>query len=290
MLNGQERYRDYGLLRYWFRMVETNASWVNHIFLVTDNQIPDWLNKDHPKLSIVRHKEFMPLDALPTFNSNAIQMYIHNIKGLSEHFVLFDDDMFINRPIKKSVFFDKRGLPRDVLAFNIINPIDQFAHLFVNNLVLINKNHLKSELMKRHFFKVFNLHYGLLNFVNLYFLIFPNFTRFYDLHLPYPYVKSQYKRVMSKYKNEQNITGHQRFREITDITHWLVRYEMLVNGLFSPTNHNNGKLIYLGDIIPKRKKIITIGDKNISRNEFNKEIDKIRLYFTNKYLPSKFEK
>lgn len=23
MLNGQERYRDYGLLRYWFRMVET---------------------------------------------------------------------------------------------------------------------------------------------------------------------------------------------------------------------------------------------------------------------------
>ena len=52
-LNGQERYRDYGLLKYWFRMVETNASWVNHIFLVTDNQIPEWLNQNHSKVTIV---------------------------------------------------------------------------------------------------------------------------------------------------------------------------------------------------------------------------------------------
>ena len=46
------RYRDWDILKYWFRAVETYAPWVRHIYFVADNQRPSWLNFDHPKLSL----------------------------------------------------------------------------------------------------------------------------------------------------------------------------------------------------------------------------------------------
>lgn len=288
-LNGNERYRDYGLLKYWFRMVATNAPWVNHIFLVTNNELPKWLNVSNPKLTIVRHEEFMPASDLPTFNSNSIQMYIHKIKGLSEKFILFDDDMFINKPIKPSIFFNKQGLPRDTLALNLINPVDQFAHIFVNNLVLINKNYRKKDLLQKNFFKLFNWRYGFLNFVSLYLVVWPSFTRFYDTHLPYAYLKSQYSMVMKKFKNQQSDTGHHKFREVTDISHWIVRYERLVNGDFVPITHRIGKLIYLGDKIPENKLIFTVGDREMSQSDFEKKVMILQTYFKKKYSKSDFE-
>ena len=45
----ETRFRDYNLFNYWFRAVEKYAPWVNKIYLVTDNQIPEWLNVDHRK-------------------------------------------------------------------------------------------------------------------------------------------------------------------------------------------------------------------------------------------------
>ena len=36
------RFRDWGILKYWFRAVEAYAPWVRKIFLITDNQCPDW--------------------------------------------------------------------------------------------------------------------------------------------------------------------------------------------------------------------------------------------------------
>nr|WP_277750430.1 hypothetical protein [Latilactobacillus curvatus] len=39
-------YRDYGLFKYWFRSIEKNAPWVNKVYLVTEDHLPEWLNKD----------------------------------------------------------------------------------------------------------------------------------------------------------------------------------------------------------------------------------------------------
>ena len=58
--DGEQRYRDNGLLRYWFRGVEKFAPWVNKIFFVTYGHVPDWLNTAHPKLQIVKHEDFIP--------------------------------------------------------------------------------------------------------------------------------------------------------------------------------------------------------------------------------------
>ena len=73
------RFKDNCELKYLLRSVETNASFINKIFLVTNGQIPDWLNLKHPKLQLINHKEIFPHDALPTFNTLAIEACIVNI-------------------------------------------------------------------------------------------------------------------------------------------------------------------------------------------------------------------
>lgn len=106
------RWRNNDELKYSLRSVEKNLSWINHIFIITGfNQIPKWLNTNNPKITIVPHSDIMSCDALPTFNSAAIATCIGKIKQLNEHFLIFNDDIFVNKPIPKSFFFTKQGHP-----------------------------------------------------------------------------------------------------------------------------------------------------------------------------------
>ena len=57
--NAGNRFRDWGLMRYWFRSIEKNAPWARRIHFVTWGHLPDFLNTEHPKLHIVNHKDFI---------------------------------------------------------------------------------------------------------------------------------------------------------------------------------------------------------------------------------------
>lgn len=108
--NSDARFMDNDELKYSLRSIYKFAPWVNNIFIVTDNQIPHWLNTSHPKINIIDHKEiFKDLSCLPTFSSRAIETQIHNINNLSEHFISFNDDMFIGHECDKTHFFTKSG-------------------------------------------------------------------------------------------------------------------------------------------------------------------------------------
>lgn len=103
--NSVIRYQDWENFKYWFRSVEKYAPWVNRVHLVTNGQVPDWLNTECPKLNLVKHSDYMPSSSLPTFNSNAIEVGIWEIPGLSEHFVCFNDDVFLTAPVFKGLLF-----------------------------------------------------------------------------------------------------------------------------------------------------------------------------------------
>ena len=104
------RWRDNDELKFALRSAELYAPWINHIYIVTGfGQVPKWLNTNHPKITIVPQEQIMPADALPTFNSVAIEMCIMNIPGLSEYFLLSNDDMFFNRPVGPDFFYDAQG-------------------------------------------------------------------------------------------------------------------------------------------------------------------------------------
>jgi hypothetical protein len=105
------RWANHDELLYSLRSAAKFAPWINHIFIVTDNQIPAWLNTNNPKVSVVDHKEIIPPEKLPLFNSNAIEMFLWRIPGLSEHFLYASDDMFFGRKVQPDFFFDERGNP-----------------------------------------------------------------------------------------------------------------------------------------------------------------------------------
>ncbi|MER5060091.1 glycosyl transferase, partial [Providencia stuartii] len=114
-----ERYRDWGLLKYWFRGVENNAPWVNKIHFITYGHYPDWLNINHPKINIVRHDSYIPSKYLPVFSSHPIEIFINRIPNLSDKFVYFNDDMYLINKVEQTDFFinDK---PCDIFSLNAI--------------------------------------------------------------------------------------------------------------------------------------------------------------------------
>ena len=103
------RYRDMDILKYWFRAVENYAPWVNKVHFVTWGHLPEWLNTECEKLNIVNHKDYIPEQFLPTYNSVVIERYMHKIPDLAEHFVYFNDDFFPTNSLDYSDFFDGNG-------------------------------------------------------------------------------------------------------------------------------------------------------------------------------------
>lgn len=105
------RTKDNGELQISLRSVEKHMPWINKIFIVTDNQIPTWLDTTNSKIKVVFHKDFIPEEVLPTFNSSALELYLHRIPDLSEHFIYSNDDMFVNCDLSPEFFFTKDGQP-----------------------------------------------------------------------------------------------------------------------------------------------------------------------------------
>lgn len=110
--SNQQRFRDAGTFHFWFRCIEKNCPWFRYVVLIlaSPSQIPNWLNTRHPRLRIVYHKDFIPETELPTFNSSVINCHIPFIEGLSENYILFNDDMFVTKPMKPNDWFI-HGIP-----------------------------------------------------------------------------------------------------------------------------------------------------------------------------------
>jgi hypothetical protein len=100
-------------LRFSLRSLHCFAPWVRRVFIVTDDQVPGWLDVDHPDVTVVDHREvFGDTGRLPTFNSQAIESRLHRIPGLSEHFLYLNDDVFFGHPVTPDLFFTPGGLTR----------------------------------------------------------------------------------------------------------------------------------------------------------------------------------
>ena len=108
----ESRFADHDELRYSLRALEQYAPWVNHVWIVTADQHPNWLRRDHPWVSVVSHRDIWPDGGvgLPTFNSHAIEACLHRIPGLAEHFLYLNDDMLLARPLRAENFFHANGI------------------------------------------------------------------------------------------------------------------------------------------------------------------------------------
>ncbi|MFJ4337582.1 stealth conserved region 3 domain-containing protein [Streptomyces sp. NPDC088915] len=111
--SGDVRFRNRDELRYSLRSLQMFAPWVRTIYLVTDDQAPEWLDTEAAGIEVVSHRDIFPDQSwLPTFNSHAIESQLHRIEGLSEHFLYFNDDVFIGRSLSPSSFFLSNGVAK----------------------------------------------------------------------------------------------------------------------------------------------------------------------------------
>lgn len=192
------RAKDNDELKMSLRCVEKYMPWINKIFIVTDNQIPKWLDTTNPKIQVVFHKDFMPEEILPTFNSASIEMYLHKIPNLSEHFIYANDDMFINQKLTPDFFFTKEGMPVIRLQKSICKKL---AEKSVYSYTILKMQ----ELIKQE--------YGI----------------FYDLE-PHHNLDTYTKSICSGCENKFEYVTNNKFREKNDTQRSLISFYALATG------------------------------------------------------------
>lgn len=235
------RYRDWDLMRYWFRAVAQFAPWVNRVHFVTWGHLPPWLNTAHPKLHIVKHKDYIPTEYLPTFSSHTIELNLHRIPDLEERFVYFNDDMFLLQPLKESFFFQK-GLPCDATLENPVhtsdlikeNMDDHIFYISFNDIQYINRQYNKRQCIKNQPFKWYNFRYGIGIFRNILLAPWPHFVGFADTHLPQAYLKNSFRDAWLDCSDILDATCRHPVRTDHDVNQWFIRYRQLAEGSFTP--------------------------------------------------------
>lgn len=189
------------LLKYKFRSIEKWMPWIGTIHMIVSSidQVPSWVDTD--TVHIVLHEDIIPKEYLPTFNSCTIEMFIHNIFGLSEKFIYSNDDMYANYILKPKFYFTEDNKLRSDLNIRKlwhegdINKV--WAQIPINTLKLAAKD--KPEYLNKY--------------------VVPN--TLYELqHIGKPMFKSINKQVYSLYEKEilQSIT---RFRAANNLNQYL---------------------------------------------------------------------
>ena len=242
--NAPSRFRDWDILKYWFRAVEKYAPWVNRIFFITDNQRPNWINYNNPKIIPIDHTDYIPNKYLPTFNSHTIELNVHRITGLSEHFVVFNDDMYINQPITPEYYF-RKGLPCDGTYEHIFSGcgydrIDKWGISIIDyiNTQIINANFKRSDVVKGNKSRWYGKYLGNKYRLQAYLLkLFrrDDFQHLYTPHNEKAFLKSIFEEAWER-EPELLAQSCTKFRENISLNIYFIRYWQLVSNKFHPQN------------------------------------------------------
>ena len=238
------RYQDNGLLRYWFRAIELFAPWVNRIHFITCGQKPEWLDEANPKLNIVNHTDYIPSQYLPTFNSNTIELNLQRLDSLAEHFVLFNDDMFLLQPIGPSFFF-KNGDP--VLTADLRYPrylgYNNWGRFLYNDYCIVNHSfNLRKSIWanRQKWFSVRDL--GLKRARQNLMCYFANKSLPVGIfgHFIQPHLKSTFKEIWERHPSVLENSSRYRFRHDEQVNQYLMCAWNQAKGRFQPT-HERGR-------------------------------------------------
>lgn len=295
--NSENRFRDWDNFKYVFRGIDKFMPWVHKIYLITCGQVPDWMNKEaDDRLVIVNHSDYIPKEYLPTFSSHPIELNLHRIKELSEHFIYLNDDYFvINETSPEDFFVD--GLPCDYALEDPITPDhkDIFNNILINNMVLLNSHYDRRTVLKEQKKKFYSMCDKKAFITNMCFrpLKRNHFFGLHYSHLASNILKSTIEKVWTKNREILEATSSHKFRNADDVNQFIFKNEQYVTGKFHPYNINRfGRAIQLDDTIEgavedvcrtitdSDYKMICINDCNIedfdnTRTKINAALEKI---------------
>jgi hypothetical protein len=191
----RSRFRDFNQLKYLLRSIEENgAGWARRIFLVTNNQVPQYLNISHPRIRMVNHGQLfkymnMTPPKYPLFNSIAIQSMVHNIPTLSSPFYLFDDDIFIRKNLSVSMIVNgnKSIVDVDNIMFDIhLKPTSEFA-AHIHNTIKMGLKKRSLDLLRENNHYMIGFHGPLLLYREIGTKIWNDFQEEMNLVISHPF-------------------------------------------------------------------------------------------------------
>jgi len=111
----RNRFRDWGELRFSMRSAAAAMPWLRDFIVVVADaaQVPPWLDAGAAAggahaVRVVFHAPLFAAagaaDALPTFNSLAIEGVLHHIPGVSDEFLYLNNDVFVVLPTPLAFF------------------------------------------------------------------------------------------------------------------------------------------------------------------------------------------
>ncbi|WP_298511899.1 stealth conserved region 3 domain-containing protein [uncultured Nocardioides sp.] len=220
--SGQARFVSRDELRYSLRSIHLFAPWVRRIHLVTAGQVPDWLDASHPAVTVVDHREILPADALPTFNSHAIESALHRIPDLAEHFVYLNDDFLLGRALGPETFFSPAGLAAVWFSPNTIG-IDETPDAAPYLKAAWNNRRLLREA------------FGVVVTDNL-------------AHAPYPHRRSVLEEIERRFPAEVAATSQAPFRSDTDLSllsSFAQHYALLTGRAYAAAHPDHSERAYI---------------------------------------------
>ncbi len=236
------RFRSWDNLHYIFRGIEAYMPWVRTIYLVTNGHRPDWLDLTNPKVRLVRHGDYIPHDFLPTFNSHTIELNLHRIPGLAEHFIYFNDDTFVIRPMEPSDFFSAEGLPRDQFGLWRVKTTEYSSvlpHVCLNNMAILNQHFDQRQVLREQWSKLYDVRNGAvrLTLTALMSVISrKDFANILFHHMPAAFLKQTFRDVWAIEPEIMAHTAAHKFRSKDDVSQYLIRAWQMLSGTFEPRN------------------------------------------------------
>ena len=173
------RIRDLNTIRPAIKSIIKNLPWIRYIWLIVydeeQHQNLDWEELKNEKIKFVYHRDIIPSEFLPNFNSMIVECFAHKIKGLSENFIWSNDDMIFTKPIPMNFYFENNApvhrfktLKNYTPVYNcqydyIINSTSIFIKNITGKTVLSSDFHMPVALKKSMFdflwFKYYDLLY-----------------------------------------------------------------------------------------------------------------------------------
>ncbi|WP_155984201.1 MULTISPECIES: stealth family protein [unclassified Thioalkalivibrio] len=240
------RFMDNGELALCIYSIRKFAPWFRTIYVVTDDQCPDFLDirtRQRLAVQIIDHKTIFRNHewALPTFNSRTIETAIHLIPGLSSRYVYFNDDFVILQPTNADDFFSSNGVVlrgkwKNIQKFGPLRlSVSSLANHFAERVLGINRSmHILPQ-------------YRAAELAGLrdQFLEIP--------HVPYPVKKSSLEQYFSRNPDVFTENIRYRFRDMNQfVTNPLAAYLEIVSGRYTVSPRDDYLTICFNRHTPKK--------------------------------------
>lgn len=175
------RIRDWDNLKFFLRSVDKNCKWVNKVVLCVfdENQIPEWLNTNNPKLKILYHRDYIPESCMPTFNGLCSESFLFKHKDIENNIVYCNDDYFFVNETKDTDYFIDNKCVKSLNKLNNLSWYNHFKSL---------KNNVWCQLLS--------------NTMEYKFKISGNKNLYQQKHLPVSFHKSDFIDFYKKYEQD----------------------------------------------------------------------------------------